>query len=370
MPGINILGVGDATAPYYMSAEDIETTYDLKRSEEEAISKIGIKGVWSHLTVDARCEEGSEDPNVRHRLIQENGITILDTAAKAVDMCLARATEFLGKKVSPEDIGMVVCNTDTPDQYIPSTAAQLAKHIGCKEGKTEVAFDFNSACSSGLAHLWMCHHMSFSPENPLPKYVLLVCTSDYTRHTNNGHVGDLGSFTKDDDSLSSWDDYIWSSGASAVLISTEVEGLMTYVPERPNANVEDADKIIINRLGFFWQLVQAVRNYAVSVSQNDFRNLHKKYGTAATAYTVMHQASRGIQKKAMSELTEFDIDRHLYNVDVEGNKAASGCLTVISQNLHRFKKGDHIYASVFGSGTQSHSGCFIVNCDLDQLFAN
>ena len=71
----------------------------------------------------------------------------------------------------------------------------------------------------------------------------------------------------------------------------------------------------------------------------------------------------------MSELPEFNVDRHLYNVDTEGNKAASGCITVISQNLYRFKVGDKVFAVVFGSGTQTHSGCFIVREDMEQ-FAN
>jgi 3-oxoacyl-[acyl-carrier-protein] synthase-3 len=43
-------------------------------------------------------------------------------------------------------------------------------------------------------------------------------------------------------------------------------------------------------------------------------------------------------------------EQHLFNVDVRGNQGATGAPTVLSDNWHRYQKGDLVVVAVVGSG--------------------
>ena len=65
--------------------------------------------------------------------------------------------------------------------------------------------------------------------------------------------------------------------------------------------------------------------------------------------TVAHQANFVMQNSILGHL-HLPEDKHIRNVQEQGNLAAAGCPSAIAQRLDQLKKGDQIVYAVLGSG--------------------
>jgi 3-oxoacyl-[acyl-carrier-protein] synthase-3 len=73
---------------------------------------------------------------------------ILDSDKALSTLAIQAGSEALeASGVSPEDIGLVIVATCTPDTFMPATACRVAAAVGCHEAG---AFDLNIACSGFL----------------------------------------------------------------------------------------------------------------------------------------------------------------------------------------------------------------------------
>ena len=72
------------------------------------------------------------------------------------DLATQAASRALGKAgLKPDDIGLIIVATVTPDKTFPSTAVFVQKKLGCGPG---IAFDVSAACSGFLYALNIAHN--------------------------------------------------------------------------------------------------------------------------------------------------------------------------------------------------------------------
>jgi 3-oxoacyl-[acyl-carrier-protein] synthase-3 len=237
--------------------------------------------------------------------------------------------------VSAEEIGLVIANNDTPFETIPSTANLVARELGVGDGPH---CDVNASCSSFARHMQLLHDMA----GALPDLVLCVQTAAYT--------------TRTDYSSRSMDGYIWGDGAAAQVISARRSGRLRVTPMRFATKPEGAEDVLIDTAGHFKQKGAAVKEFSIQKTGELFLD------AAATArldiksaYTIAHQANYSLQNKILANLG-LPAERHLRNVQDQGNIAAAGVPSVVAQNLERLKAGDRVIYAVVGSGLAWGSG--------------
>jgi len=114
------------------------------------IARVGIAGIGSYvperrvtnqdleMRVDTNDEWIVQRTGIRERRIASPDQCSSDLATEAARMALADAG------VAPEEIGLVILATATPDQPFPATAIQVIENLGCSQAG---GWDLSAACS-------------------------------------------------------------------------------------------------------------------------------------------------------------------------------------------------------------------------------
>lgn len=147
--GTCITGCGKAQPGLIVCNEDLEKIVDT--SDEWIFTRTGIKerriSVNESTTdlAEAAClmALGLPDPSF------DDDVNI-DVNGKAL------------KKISPEDIDLIVLTTITPDTIVPSQAADLKKRLGATNA---IAFDLNAACTGFIYGLSVAESMMAATNN-------------------------------------------------------------------------------------------------------------------------------------------------------------------------------------------------------------
>lgn len=321
---LSILGMG-----YYLPKNEITNDFlhkdvGLERGPDWVDSRLGIYKRYSVLSRDYILRTKNQNPIQAMLLARLNGETPVTMGVKAARQALTQAG------IKPDRIGWVVANNDTPFETIPSTANLIAKELGVGCGPH---CDINSACSSFARHM---KALADTKEESLPEFTLCIQTSAYTVRT--------------DYSPKCIDGYIWGDGAAAEVLSTRHSGRLLVEPLIFETRPSGADDIIIDSAGHFVQDGGAVREFSIRKTCEMFEQIaHIKSLYAEQVYTIAHQANYVMQDSIIGHL-RLPRERHLRNVQDQGNTAAAGCPSVIAQNLDRFHKGDQIVYAVLGSG--------------------
>jgi 3-oxoacyl-[acyl-carrier-protein] synthase-3 len=331
---LSILGMGHALPGHEITNKFLHEKVGLEKGLDWVDSRLGIEKRFSVLSNAYILETKNCKPAQAISHARGNGMTPVSMGVAAGSMACQRAG------IRPERIGWVIANDDTPFETIPPTAVQIARELGIQGGPH---CDINSACSSFARHLQVLADMQ---ESALPEYVLAVQTSAYTVRT--------------DYARQSVDGYIWGDGAAAQVLSARHAGLLTARPIVFGSDPRGADEIIIDSVGHFSQNGGKVRAFSVR------RTCHILEEVAAAlneplddAWTVTHQANAVMQDSVVEHL-HLPPERHLSNVRQQGNIAAAGCPSVISQNWDRFGRGDRIAYAVVGAGLTWGGGCLEV----------
>jgi 3-oxoacyl-[acyl-carrier-protein] synthase-3 len=113
----------------------------------------GVELCGVSACVPTNCEDNSLlDPlseKARNEFISQVGIRYRHVAPASVtsaDLCLAAAEKLLSElNWNPEDIGLLIFVTQTPDHLVPGTATQLQSKLGLSNGA--IALDINQGCA-------------------------------------------------------------------------------------------------------------------------------------------------------------------------------------------------------------------------------
>src|SRR5580658_3229731 len=277
---------------------------------------------------------------IRERHHADPGVAASHLGTEAAKKLLA------AKDVSPEEIGMIVVATVTPDMFFPATACLIQNQLGAKKAW---GFDLSAACS-GFA------------------YALTVGAQFVGAGTHKKALV-IGS-----DSMSRILDYkdratcvLFGDGAGAVLLepAAEGEGILDfthdvdgsggqylYMPGGGSLNPTSAETVG-KRMHFVHQEGSQVFKYAVRRMAEVAVTLLERNGFTSKdlALVVPHQANLRIIR-AMQERLGVGDDKVMVNIDKYGNTTAGtiplGLWDATRQG--RLKKGDLVLLVAVGAG--------------------
>ncbi|MEQ1870040.1 MAG: beta-ketoacyl-ACP synthase III [Vicinamibacterales bacterium] len=277
---------------------------------------------------------------IRERHIVDPGVATSDLGKEAALKAVAAAG------LTPEQIGLIVVGTVTPDMMFPSTACLVQHKIGAVNAW---GFDLSAACSA----------FTYS----------LTVASQIVAGGGVDHALVIGA-----DVMSSIIDYtdrstcvLFGDGAGAVVVSATNDGagILDYEHEidggggvalcmpaggsaRP-ASHETVD----GRMHYVKQDGQAVFKFAVRKTEEIARRLLERNGlkTSDLSLFVSHQANRRIIMSAAERL-EVPQDKVVINIERFGNTTAATIPLALNDAVEsgRLKKGDLVLLASVGAG--------------------
>jgi 3-oxoacyl-[acyl-carrier-protein] synthase III len=310
-----ITGIQGYVPPYILTNQELEKMVDT--TDEWILSRTGIRE--------------------RH-ILKGEGLGTSDMGAEAVKGLLAKT----GTK--PEEIGMLICATVTPDMMFPATANMISDKAGIKNA---FSFDMNAACS-GLLYA-------------------IVTASKFI---------ETGSFKKvivvGGDKMSSITDYtaretciLFGDGAGAILLepTTEEFGIMDSILMSDGSGMQHlhmkaggsvkppSHDTVDAREHYIYQEGQAVFKFAVTKMADVSVEIMEKNNLKAEdiSWLVPHQANLRIID-ATARRMGVGKEKVMVNIERYGNTTGATIPLCLWEWENRLKKGDNIILAAFGGG--------------------
>jgi 3-oxoacyl-[acyl-carrier-protein] synthase III len=278
---------------------------------------------------------------IRERHIVDAGVATSDLGAQAA----LKAIEKAG--LTPDDIGVIVVGTVTPDMMFPSTACLIQHKIGARHAW---GFDLSAACSA----------FTYS----------VTAASQFVASGAHDHALVVGA-----DVMSSIIDYqdratcvLFGDGAGACVVSAakpgepqiidfehEIDGAggpALCMPGGGSARPASHDTVD-HRLHYVKQEGQTVFKFAVRKTEEISRRLLDRngIGPANLDLFISHQANRRIIMSA-SEKLGIDPDKVIINIERFGNTTAATIPLALNDAVcaGRLKKGNLVLLASVGAG--------------------
>jgi len=278
---------------------------------------------------------------IRERHIVDPGVATSDLGKEAALLAIERAG------LTPDDIGVIIVGTVTPDMMFPSTACLIQNKIGAHHAW---GFDISAACSAFTYSLTVASQMVASGAH---KHALVVGA----------------------DVMSSIIDYkdratcvLFGDGAGAVVVSPasgddgvildfehEIDGAggpALCMPAGGSLKPSSHDTVD-ERLHYVKQDGQAVFKFAVRKTEEISRRLLERNRITPHDLDlfVSHQANRRIIQSATEKLG-VDPGKVIINIERFGNTTAATIPLALNDAVcgGRLKKGDLVLLASVGAG--------------------
>jgi 3-oxoacyl-[acyl-carrier-protein] synthase-3 len=314
---VKIAGLSTFVPPRVLTNDDLERL--VETSNEWILQRTGIK----------------------ERHIVDPGVATSDLAKEAAIGAMKQAG------VTPDEIGLIVVGTTTPDTIFPSTACMLQDKIGAHHAW---GFDLGAACS-GFTYA-------------VTTGMQMVATGAHD------HVLCVGA-----DVMSSIIDYtdrttcvLFGDGAGAVVLSAAADGephIIDFAHEidgsggaalcmpAGGSRLPATHETVDQRLHYVKQDGQAVFKFAVRKSEEICRRVLERNGIDPNQLDlfVSHQANRRIITAVADRLGLPD-DKVIINLDMYGNTTAATIPLALADAIRqeRLKKGDLVLLASVGAG--------------------
>jgi 3-oxoacyl-[acyl-carrier-protein] synthase-3 len=278
---------------------------------------------------------------IRERHIVDPGVATSDLGKEAALKAIANAG------LTPDDIGLIIVGTVTPDMMFPSTACLIQQKIGARH---TWGFDLSAACSAFT--------------------YALTTASQIVAAGSLDHALVVGA-----DVMSSIIDYqdrstcvLFGDGAGAVVVSAadagdgaildfehEIDGsggLALCMPAG-GSRQPPSHETVEGRLHYVKQDGQTVFRYAVRKTEEISRRVLQRNGLTASDIDlfVSHQANRRIIQSATEKLG-VDPNKVIINIEYFGNTTAATIPLALNDAVctGRLKKGDLVLLASVGAG--------------------
>ena len=291
--------------------------------------------------VDTSDEWIQQRTGIKQRHIVDKGVATSDLATEAAREAIKRAG------LTPDDIGVIVVGTVTPDMLFPSTACLVQAKLGAHNAW---GFDLSAACSAFTYSLTAGAQIVATGG---AKYALVIGADvmssiiDYTDRATCVLFGDgagavvLGESSDPNIGILDYEHKIDGNGGPALC--------MPAGGSRMPASHETVDQ----RLHFVKQDGQAVFKFAVRNTGEICERLMKRHNLTGDdlALFVSHQANKRIILSA-AERIGMPEDKVIINIDRFGNTTAGTIPLALNDAVEsgRLKKGDLIMITSVGAG--------------------
>jgi 3-oxoacyl-[acyl-carrier-protein] synthase-3 len=278
---------------------------------------------------------------IRERHIAGPGVGTSDLGKEAALAAIERAG------LTPEDIGVIITGTVTPDMMFPSTACLIQHKIGAHHAW---GFDLSAACSA----------FTFS----------LTTASQLVATGAHEHALVVGA-----DVMSSIIDYkdratcvLFGDGAGAVVVSAAKDGEGSILDFEHEIDGSGGDALFMpaggslrppshetvdRRMHYVKQDGRAVFKFAVRKTEEIARRILTRNGLKPSDLDlfISHQANRRIVESATEKLG-LGPDKTLINIDRFGNTTAATIPLALNDAVcaGRLKKGHLVLLASVGAG--------------------
>jgi 3-oxoacyl-[acyl-carrier-protein] synthase-3 len=292
---------------------------DIGTNNEWIMERVGIQNRRTVLPLDYIRQTKNINPLKSFSVRQYKNAQMSAAAAR---MALERAS------LKPEDIGLLIAGSSTPDNIAPAEASAIATELGI-----EVAcFDLNSACSTfGMQVNFI---MNMKPET-LPPYILLIGAESPTKSIN---YSDRNSAV------------LFGDGAIAAVVSTKVPARAAFVSGGFDSRPSGWTKVGLKWDWTFHQDGNAVQGFAIRTTTECLKVLQDQYTADAQRFIFIGHQANLMMLKAVCERREIKPECHWYNVDQFGNTACCGAPSILSMNWDKIQPGDNIAIVIVGAG--------------------
>lgn len=283
--------------------------------------------------VDTSDEWIVERTGIRQRHIAERDETTATLGADAARAALAAAG------LEPDDIGMIVLATATPDNTFPATATKVQALLGIDDC---VAFDVGAVCSGFLYALTVADTMLRAGQ---AKHALVIGAETFSR-------------------ILDWDDrttcVLFGDGAGAVVLSAETGGNRGVLASKLHAQGKYGDMLYVDGGPSTTGTVGHVRMHGREVFRHAVTNLAAVLGEVldeaglapdAIDWVVPHQANLRIIDATARKLN-LAPGRVVVTVDRHANTSAASVPLALDVAVRdgRIKPGDLVALEAMGGG--------------------
>ena len=292
---------------------------DIGTNNEWIMERVGIENRHTVLPLDYIRRTKNVNPLESFSIRQ---YTNSQMSAKATRMALARAS------LKPEDIGLLISGSSSPDNITPAEASAVAAELGIEVP----CFDLNSACSTFGTQVNFI--MNMKPET-LPPYVLLVGAESTTKVIN---------YTDRNSSV------LFGDGASAAIVSAKNPARAAFVSSGFDARPSGWTKVGVTGDWVFSQDGNAVQGFAIRTTTDYLKMLQDQYEAKARRFIFIAHQANFMMLKTVCERRGIKPESHWYNVDQFGNVGCCGAPSVLSMNWDKIQPGDNIAMVIVGAG--------------------
>ncbi|MGE0450393.1 MAG: beta-ketoacyl-ACP synthase III [Vicinamibacterales bacterium] len=291
--------------------------------------------------VDTSDEWILQRTGIRERHIVDAGQATSDLGKEAALQAIARAG------LTPDDIGLVVVGTVTPDMMFPSTACLIQNKIGAHRAW---GFDLSAACSAFTYALTTASQIVSAGGHEHALVVgadVMSSIIDYRDRSTCVLFGDgagacvVSAAGPDDGRLLDYEHEIDGSGGLALCMPAG--GSL----RPPSHETVDA------RMHYVKQDGQTVFRFAVRKTEEIARRILDRNGLTAQDLDlfVSHQANRRIIESATQKLG-VDPSKVIINIERFGNTTAATIPLALNDAVAcgRLKKGDLVLLASVGAG--------------------
>ena len=312
--------------------------------------KAGIIGVGSYVPdkvltnfdleklVDTTDKWIVERSGISERRIAEDDMATSDMAVKAAEQALSQAG------IKPEEIGLIIVATVTPDQFFPSTACLVQNRIGAVNA---AAYDISAACSGfiyALSNGWQYIRSGAY------RYVLIIGADALSKITD-------------------WEDrntcVLFGDGAGALILGEVEEGgilsahmgsdgsgaqfltcpAVYFSPEEEEKRKGKRHTTYMNG--------QEVFKFAVKIMPYAFEKALEGAGMNPDQidWFIPHQANLRIIEAAAKKFN-ISMEKFIVTLQKFGNTSTSSVPIALAEGIKNglIKKGDTLAMSAFGAG--------------------
>ena len=323
------------------------------------MSKVGIIGVGSYVPdkvvtnfdmekiLDTSDEWIRTRTGIIERRFADDSQTTSDLAAIAAE----RAIKDAG--ISPEDIGLIIVGTNSPDMRYPATACLVQDKIGAKNA---AAFDLQAGCPGWIFATTVGAQFV---ETGMYKYVLTIGAEVITRMM---------------DSTDRYTYVLFGDGAGATVLGKVEEGGFKSFELYADGSLAEhltlpaggskmpfSQEVLDKRLQYTRMNGREVFKFSVREIGRISKNVIRKANLVADdiRWFIPHQANIRIIDAGMKRLG-IPKEKVVVTIDKYGNSSAAS-IPIALDTIYRageIKRGDNILMVSFGAGMTS--GAFVV----------
>src|SRR5690554_887451 len=310
-----ITAIGGYVPEYKLTNKILETMVDT--TDEWITSRTGIK---------------------ERRILKGEGLGTSDMAVEAVNDLLKK------RRISADEIDLLICCTVTPDVTFPATANIITDKIGAKNA---FSFDLMAACSGFIYGLTTAS--KYIESGSYKKIVVVGADKmssiiDYTDRTTCIIFGDGGGaalLEPTEEDIGIVDTIMKSDGSGRV-----------HLHQKAGGSVKPAShKTVDAREHYVYQEGQSVFKFAVTNMANVSAEIMDRNNLKSEdiRYLVPHQANKRIID-ATAKRMGIDENQIMLNIQKYGNTTNGTIPLCLWEWEKKLKKGDNLILSAFGGG--------------------